>query len=184
MQLDEKTYHEYAGWQLEYSDLLVKFKTDAPDLYYRIKHVFDVIDYLYGQITEDDNYSNEEDEIFKTGFYYVANQVAEIKEIVDKYYNGDFKLANDHAIEINFLFNTLDFQSEIYIQKLEESVDVKRLLELDEDILKHLENKESLPPALFEELDQLLFRIFDESDINYLTVNNIFLEIADHLNIL
>lgn len=184
MQLDEKIYHEYAGWQLENHELLTKLKGDGHNIYYRIKHVSDVIDYLYVQLTEDVNYSEDEDQIFQAGYFYLAGQVLQIKDLVDKYFNGDFKLANDHADEINLLLNTKDFQIEVLNNEYEQTKDVSKLLKFDEKLMKYFTDKKQIPPHIFEELDVLLSKIFDNENINYLTINNIFLEIADELNIL
>lgn len=184
MQLDERVYHEYAGWQLEYNDILKKIKSEGNDIYYRIKHVADVIDYLYVQLTEDKDYSEEEDQIFKTGYFYFATQVHEINEIVKKYYNNDYKLANKRAKEINLLLNTIEFQDEALNLEVERTEDINKLLSFDEKILSYLNKNKEVPENLYEELNLLVANIFDEDDLNYLTVNNIFLEIADELNIL
>lgn len=184
MRPDEKIYNEYAGWQLENNDLLKTLKSDGINIYDRIKHVFDVIDYLYVKLTEDNNYSEEEDQIFKTGYFYVAHQLNEISHIVKTYYNNDYKLANSKSHEINLLLNTKDFQAEVFNSNLTENNDVKELLKFDQKILNYLNKNNEVPKKIYDELDELLSKIFDYSEINYLTVNNIFLEIADELNIL
>lgn len=184
MRPDEKIYNEYAGWQLENNDLLKKIKTDSDNIYMRIKHVFDVIDYLYMKLTENESYSEEEDQIFKTGYFYVAHQINEIEHIVKHYYNNDFKLANAKSSEINLLLNTQDFQAEVFNSELESSQDVEELLKFDQKILNYLNKQSKVPKKIYDELDNLLMKVFDDSEINYLTVNNIFLEIAAELNIL
>lgn len=184
MRIDETIYNEYASWQLENSDFLNLLKTKGDDLYYRFKHVFDVIDFLYLQIVENPEYSEEEDQIFQTGYFYLAHQILELKEIIKSYYNDDFELASKYAKEINFLLNTQDFQAEAINNLDNNNEKVKELLNFDQKIIKYITNKETIPSNLYEELDNLLISVFDEDKINYLTVNNIFLEIADELNIL
>src|SRR5690554_2419371 len=127
MRIDETIYNEYASWQLENSDFLSLLKTKGNDLYYRFKHVVDVIDYLYLQLVEDTNYSEEEDQIFQTGYYYLANQLLELKEILKNYYNNDFDLANKYAKDINFLLNTQDFQAEALTNNSDDENSVKEL---------------------------------------------------------
>lgn len=184
MRIDETIYNEYASWQLENSDFLSLLKEKGNDLYYRFKHVFDVIDYLYLQLVEDDNYSEEEDQIFQTGYFYVANQLLELKEILKSYYNDDLVLANKFAKDINLLLNTQDFQAEVLNSMSTDNTSLKKLLEFDKKIIKYISKQETIPEKVFKELDNILIKVFDEREINYLTVNNIFLEIADELNIL
>lgn len=184
MRIDETIYNEYASWQLENSDFLSLLKEKGNDLYYRFKHVFDVIDYLYLQLVEDESYSEEEDHIFQTGYFYLANQLIEIKNILNSYYNDDFDLANKFAKDINFLLNTQDFQAEALSNISDDTNSIKELLSFDKKIVKYLSKQETIPEKLFNELDNILIKVFDEEKINYLTINNIFLEIADELNIL
>lgn len=184
MRIDEKVYNEYANWQLDNSEIITNLKTKGEDLFYRLKHVVDVIDHLYLQIVEDPNYSEEEDQIFQTGYLYLASQILILEEIVEKYYNNDFDLANKYAKDINFLLNTKDFQAEAITSLNEDDENIKKLLIFDKKIIKFLKKHENIPNKLFEELDALLIKIFDFDNINYVTINNIFLEIADELNIL
>src|SRR5690625_3316406 len=161
MKLDEKIYHEYAGWQLENNELLKTIKKDSSNLYSRIKHVFDVIDYLYVKLTEDNNYTEEEDQIFKTGYFYVAHQINEIQHIVKNYYNNDYKLANVKSSEINLLLNTQDFQAEVFNSKLSTNENVEELLKFDQKILSYLNKNKQVPKKVYDELDDLLMKIFD-----------------------
>ena len=78
---DERVYHEYANWKLEHHDLLKYLVDNESDLTLRFKHVIDVTDYLYDKLIDDPNFSEEEDHIFETGFYYLFDQIEEIVKL-------------------------------------------------------------------------------------------------------
>ena len=65
---DELKYHEYANWKMENHDLLKYLTENNSDLMIRFKHVLDVTDYLYNKLIDDPNFSEDEDQIFETGF--------------------------------------------------------------------------------------------------------------------
>jgi hypothetical protein len=78
---DEKLYHEYANWKIEHHQLLKELVDRDSDLIIRFKHVIDVIDHLYDRLIDDTHYTDEEDQIFETGFYYLVDQIEEIFSI-------------------------------------------------------------------------------------------------------
>jgi hypothetical protein len=48
--------------------------------------VIEVIDYLYDKLIDDVTYTEEEDHIFQTGFYYIRRQMEEIINLLKKSY--------------------------------------------------------------------------------------------------
>lgn len=89
---DEKVYHEYASWKMENHDLLKYLVDNNSDLIIRFKHVIDVIDHLYDKLIDDPNFSDEEDHIFETGFYYLFDQIEEITGLLKTSYQIILKI--------------------------------------------------------------------------------------------
>lgn len=185
MKIDERVYHEYANWKLENEKIIRKIQEKGGNIYFRFKHVIDVIDFYYNKLIDDVNYNEEDDVIFQTGFYYVADQLEEIKEILRSVYNNKVEVLNEHAKEINLFLNNIDFQTEILNNEThEENKDIQRLMDINKEIYQFIVKKEAIPEEYYEELDLLTTKIFRKLKIDYYPINNIFLEIADELNIL
>ncbi len=184
MIIDETIYHEFANWKLENSELLKELNDNANNIYFRFKHILEVVRHYYDKLIDDVNYSEEDDAIFKTGYYYLSDQIEDIKTILSKVYNNDVKQLEKHAKEINLFLNTIDFQTELLNNELEDDVDIQRLMDFDQDVYSYIIDKNPIPETFYEELDELTFKIFRRLDISYYSVNDIFLEIADELNIL
>lgn len=184
MKIDERVYNEYANWKLDNSDFINELELNAPSIYFRFKHIINVIEYYYNKLIDDVNYTQEDDAIFRTGFYYITDQLSDVDSIYSKAYKKDIKLLEKHSKEINLFLNTLDFQTELMNNELDQNEDVQKLMDFDQDVYKYIMEKKTVPEEYYEELDMLTFKIFKSLDINYYSVNDIFLEIADQLNML
>ncbi len=180
---DESLYHEYANWKLEYHDLLTYLVDNHSDLILRFKHVIDVIDHLYDRLIDDPEFSEEENNIFETGFYYMLDQMDEITKLL-KIYKNDIQSLEARAKEVNLLLSAIDFQNELLGSENFDQTDMDKLVDFEQQIFKKIENKEDIPEHMYEELDQLSYDLFKKLNIEYYPVNSIFLEIADELGIL
>lgn len=181
---DESIYHEYANWKLEYNDLIKYLRENDSDLIVRFKHVFDVTDFLYDKLIDDPNFSDEENQIFETGFYYVFDQMDRIQDLLKNTYNDQIEALEKKAKDVNLLLSAVDFQNELLSAESFDQKDLDELMTFEQSIESKIKNKEELPESLFNDLDQLTYRIFQNMDVDYYPINDIFLDIADELGIL
>ncbi|MFH0766725.1 MAG: hypothetical protein ABH890_02065 [Bacillota bacterium] len=181
---DERIYHEYANWKIENNDLLKYLVDSNSDLILRFKHVIEVTDYLYEKLIDDTKYTDDEDHIFETGFYYLFDQLEEITGLMKKSYQNNIKNLEERAKDVNLLLSTIDFQNELLGVENFEQNDMDKLIDFEQDIVKRLENKEEIPNFMYEQLDEMTFEMFQKLNVEYYPLNDIFLEIADELGIL
>ena len=163
MKFDESNYNEYVNWKIENDELLKKINSYDNDIFYRLKHVYDVIEYYYDKLIDDSSYSEEDDVIFQTGFYYLFEQFEEIKELLNNVYNKNYDEMMSNSKDVNLYLNVKEFQNEVY---------------------DYLIKKEHAPEEVFLKLDNIMSNIYEELKTSFNSVNTIFLEIADELNIL
>ena len=71
---EEHVYHEYASWKLDKHDFLQSLIHQESSLMLRFKHVFHVVEHLYTKMVDSLSYTEDELNIFQTGFYYLADQ--------------------------------------------------------------------------------------------------------------
>lgn len=181
---DEKVYHEYANWKIENHELLKYLVENNSDLILRFKHVIDVTDYLYDKLIDDESYTDDEDHIFETGFYYLFDQIEEITNLLKKAYQNNVQDLEKRAKDVNLLLSTIDFQNELLGVENFEQKDMDRLVEFEQSVLEKLEKKESVPQHMFNHLDTISYEIFNKLNLEYYPIDDIFLEIADELGIL
>lgn len=180
--LDERAYHEYANWKIEHHDILKYLRDQNSNLITRFKYVLDVTDYLYDKLIDDANYTDDEDNIFETGFYYAFDQLEQILELL-KHYEKIEELEK-RSNDVNLLLQTIDFQNELLSVEEYEINDFNKLIEFEETLLNLLENKKEVPHNMYEELDDISYEIFNKLEIDYYSMDDIFFEIADELGIL
>ncbi len=181
---EERVYHEYANWKIENDELLKYLIEKNSDLIIRFKHVIDVTDFLYDKLIDDKTYTEEEDQIFETGFYYLFDQLEEITGLMKKAYKNDIKNLEVRAKEVNLLLSTIDFQNELLGVENFQQKDMDKLIDFELDVMKRLENKEEVPNFMYEQLDEMTYEMFQKLNVEYYPINDIFLEIADELGIL
>lgn len=181
---DETIYHEYANWKLENDELIRYLIHNNSDLIVRFRHVIDVTDHLYDKLIDDPNFTEEENHIFETGFYYLFDQMDEILSLLNKSYGNDIEQLEKRAKDVNLLLSTIDFQNEIIGIENYKQEDLDKLVDFEQNVLEKLEKKEEVPKSMFEALDKMTFEMFKRLDVSYYPVNDIYLEIADELGIL
>jgi hypothetical protein len=184
MMRDERVYHEYANWKLENHDLLKYLMDSNSDLIIRFKHVLDVTDYLYDKLIDDKNYTEEEDHIFETGFYYVLDQLDQINQLLKENYQNDIKDLEKRSKDVNLLLSAIDFQNELISLESYEQKDMDSLIQFEEELLKILQHKGEVPKTMYDQLDHMTYEMFQRLNVEYFPIDDIFLEIADELGIL
>lgn len=181
---DEQIYHEYANWKLEHHDLIKYLREHDSDLILRFKHIFEVTDYLYDQLIDDPEFSDEQHEIFETGFYYLFDQMDKIQELLKESYHNDIKALEKFSKEVNLLLSTIDFQNELLSIEDYDINHMNQLLDFENDVLDKLEHQEVIPEEMYDQLDDMTFKMFKEMDVEFYPIQDIFLEIADELGII
>ncbi len=181
---DEKIYNEYANWKLEYHELIKYLQEQDSDLILRFKHIFEVTDYLYDQLIDDPKYTEEQHEIFETGFYYLFDQIDKIQELLKGSYKNDIKKLEKFSKEVNLLLSTIDFQNELLSVEDYDVNHMNQLLDFESDVMDKLEHQESVPEEMYKQLDEMTFEMFNEMDVDFYPIQDIFLEIADELGII
>lgn len=181
---DESIYHEYANWKLEFHDLIKDLRESDSDLIIRFKHVFDVTDFLYDKLIDDPDFSDEENQIFETGFYYVFDQIDKIHQLLHDTFDDQLTEMEKRAKDINLLLSTIDFQNELLSAESYQQKDLDDLIQFESDIKTKIKDKEDISPETFDALDKLTYRIFQDMNVDYYPINDIFFDIADELGIL
>lgn len=177
-------YTDYASWLLEKGDLIKKLKEDDSFIYERFKHVLDVIHHLYNRKVEQDNLDSEDENIFGVGFYYLFEQFENIDQLLKYIYDNDFNELNKHRKTIELLLNTLEFENDIsfILDEPEEEVDL--FVQLQEEIFEFIEKKEEAPKELFDKLDKVSSEVYEDNDLDYYPIKEIFYDIAEMLDLL
>lgn len=182
--IDETIYHEYVNFKLENEEFIKELEKKADDVYYRFSHVNLILEYLYNDLINRDIADETDTIVFETAYFYLVNQIAEIKELLSRFFKNDFEKLNKEAKAINLLLNTFDFQTELANLNLEENNNLSELYEFDKKIIACFEEEKTVPENYYLELDKIIAGIYEDFSIEPSSLNMIFLEIAEEYNII
>lgn len=182
--MDDKVFHDYASWLIENSNLFDKLNLAKSLLMDRYKHVFDVIKYLYDKNIENKHLDEDEFQIFNAGFYYLFEQFDQISLILEHTYNGDVYALDQQTSTIILLLNTIELENELYDVAQGQEEKTKPLTDIEQEILAILERKEDAPVELYEKLDKVSVKLYDEFGIDFYPIGEIFFEIAEEYDLL
>ncbi len=181
---DETVYHEYSDWKLINNDLIEKLKAMDSPLIIRIEHILNVVDYCYDKLIDDPDFSEEDHAIFEHGFYYVYDQVEEIKSLLKEQYNNDYMALHLDAKKINLLLNTIDFENELLNYDEYDEKGMAFLLDFEEIVKSKIINKEPIGDDMYEKLDIESDKIFKRMKVDVKLIQTIYMEIADELDLI
>lgn len=182
--VDEHIYHEYASWKLENIEFIQHLKSSDSSLMIRFNHVLAVVDHLYDKLVDSMSFTEDELNIFQSGFYYLADQIDEIQSVLKDFYQEDLTVLETKSKEINLLLSVIDFQNELMSVDAFEQEDLDKLIDFENNVLEKLKQNIVIPDAMYVELDDLTYEMFKKLDVDFYPINDIFLEIADEMGII
>ncbi|MDL2292757.1 hypothetical protein LJC17_04145 [Acholeplasma sp. OttesenSCG-928-E16] len=182
--IDERLYQEYSNWLIDYDSLIKKVIDEKSPFSIRFKHVFDVVDYLYNKLIDEPEYTEEDHQIFVTGISYLSEQIYELDNVLVKFYDNDFEELEKNAKSVLLYLNIADFKNEMSILPEDERSDYSTLVNLYETVYKdYITKKAEVPNKIFENFNNVIEKIVNNLKLDYYSISDIFLEIADELGI-
>ena len=175
-------YTDYANWKLENYDLISNLVKNKSKAIARFTSVIAVVDYLYDKFVEEKKLDDDLEVIFSSGFDYIYDQFLMIETLLEKNFNNDLKELEKCSKTINLLLYINDFQNEALNYK-ETKNDLKKLDDLNDKVTEYLDKKENAPDEYFAILSDITSNMFDNLDIEFHTIDQIYYEIAVELGI-
>lgn len=182
--MNELIFIDYANWLIEIDDFLKLLIKEDSFLYHRYKHILDVCKYLYEIKVETNELDEEQSNIFLTGFYYLFEQLDNIKLLVDMTFNGNIQKVNEQQKTIELFLNAIDFENDIYHMFQDPEEKVEEFLEIQKEVFSYLEENKEAPIELFKKLDIVSTKIYEENNVDYYSIKEIFYDIAGEFDLL
>ncbi len=179
----EAIYNDYASWLLEQSSLIEELVKINSPLLKSNKHVLDVVKHLYDKAINNKSLSSDEETIFTTGFYYLFEHFEQINLILENHYDNDVKKLNEQSKTMLLLLDLIDLENELF-NLIKDEDDLKPLIELEDEITEYLAKQIEAPESLFEKMNQVTEKAFDNVSDDFYPIKEIFYDIADEYDLL
>lgn len=180
---DELIYSEYANWRMENDELIKFVQNSKTSIKNTFEHVLPVVEYLYNDIIDNEDYGEEEDGIFQFGFQYLVFKYNEIKFILDNFCKGSYEKLQSIAKTINLMFHVLEFEQALLENEKANSDDIDEIIDLEKEVEYYLERCENAPEDLFIRIDEKTNDIFTKGNYEFESIESIFSSIAISLEI-
>lgn len=179
--MDSFILKDYASWKIENYEMIELFKKNDNIIYQRLESVFLVLDYIYDLACDKQELDEDLETIFNIGFEYVNSQVNVIKIYFENLFQSnceEFESYSELVLYLVYIFDVRTdlenhgFESDFAILNNAETYIENMIMERRQDI-DYVRNM----------LNEALKSVFDTIDYEYISIIDIYVEIAENFGI-
>ncbi|MFW5894797.1 MAG: hypothetical protein ACOCU0_02580 [Bacillota bacterium] len=171
---------DYANWKMENVEILERFKHNDSIIYDRLEPVYAVLNHIYEMALEEE-LSEDFQTIFQVGLNYLHSQFEVIRIYYEKLFNSDCDVFEEFAPLVGYLLFISDFRADL--EEYEELIDFEPLDEVETMIENMIAERDERFEYAAEQLNKTTKKIVDQLDFQYVSIIDIYVEIAENLGI-
>ncbi len=179
--MDEFVLKDYASWKMENYEMLEEFKHNDNPIYERLEPVYAVLENLYEMACREEELDEDLENIFVVGFEYLFSQLNVTKIYFETLFKSNCDEFEDYSEMVLFLLYIFDLRTDL------ESHDI------DSDIIALNDTETYIENMIMERrtdfdfvrnmMNETLKKVFDTIDYDYVSIVDIYVEIAENLGI-
>jgi len=179
--LDNLIYKDYASWKIENHEVIETFKTNHSIIYERLEPVYAVLEYIFDLAVNHEEVDEDLETIFHVGFNYLNAQFDIIKIYFETLFQSkcdDFSIYSNLILYLLFIF---DIKSDLENNKIDSNIsELNELETLIENMI--MERSESFD-YINDKMNETLKIVYAKMNYEYVSIIDIFVEIAENLNL-
>ena len=179
--LDNSIYKDYASWKIENNDTIEEFVKNHSVIYERLEPVYEVLNHIYNMVVEKQEVDEDLETIFEVGFNYLHTQF----DIIKIYFETLFQSKCDDFVEysdmILFLLYIFDLRADMESNDI--NPDIVELDDLEVNIENMIMERRDDHEFINSKMNETLAIVFDLMDYEYVSIIDVFVEIAENLGI-
>lgn len=179
--MDNLIYKDYAGWKLENQELLELFRSNNNVIYERLEPIYAVLNHIYDMVVDGVELDEDHEVIFQTGFEYISNQFEVIKIYFDTLFQKNCDDFLEYSEMLLYLIYISDVRNDLESNGVES--DFESLSELETNIENMIMERRQELAYVGEQLNEKLGEVFKKYNYDYVSIIDIFVEIAEALGI-
>jgi|LGOV01.1.fsa_nt_gb hypothetical protein len=178
----EKIVKEYNSWLKDNQKLILHLKNHDSSIYTRVMPLYEVLNFLSSE-SEDNGLEFNDDivKIFQVGLEYIHSQVDVCKIYLEKVFNNDFHAFLKYDIIVGYILYIEDLRYEIKENNLK--LDEKKIEGLTDYLENIMDTKQLIPENIKLYVDSEVRKIIDVNKLDFHSIIDIFVEIAETLEI-
>jgi len=179
--LDEFVLKDYASWKMENHVIIDTFANNHNMIYERLEPVYLVLEYIYSNACEHKEMDAELDNIFRIGFEYLHSQFSMIKIYFESLFQSNCEDFEEYQEMMLFLMYIFDIRTDLENHDYDSDIESLNHTEtfIENMIMERREDFDYVRNLMNETLRD----VFDKIDYEYVSIIDIYVEIAEHLDI-
>lgn len=178
----DKIVKDYNSWLKDNMSFIIQLDKHDSSLYMRIQPIYEVLNFLSNENQENGiDFSEDTNKIFQVGLEYLNTQVDTCKLYLEKLFNNDFHQFLTYDRVIGYILYLEDLRYEIEEHRIQ--LNKKTIDDLNDYLEKIMELKKEVPDNLNLYVDSEIHKIVELDKLNFRSIIDIFVEIADTLGI-
>lgn len=179
--MDEFVLRDYASWKMENFEMLKKFKDDENPVYERLEPVHVVLEHIYDKACNNQEIDEDLENIFVIGFEYLHSQINVIKIYYEKLFKSNCDEFLEYSEMIIFLLFIFDLKTDLEEHGFESDIDqINHTETYIEDMI--MERRKDFD-YVKDMMNSMLKHVYDYIDYEYVSIIDIYFEIAETLGI-
>ena len=179
--LDNIIYRDYATWKIENNETLEQFSDNSSVIYERLEPVYEVLNHIYDMAVDKKEIDEDLEIIFQIGFNYLNTQFDIIKIYFETLFQSKCEDFVDYSDMILFLLYIYDLR--IDLENNDINSDIEELNDLETNIENMIMEKRDDHEFINSKMNETLSIVFDLMDYEYVSIIDVFVEIAENLGL-
>lgn len=181
LQLDNVLLKDFAAWKMENDQIFQQFQENDNVIYERLEPVYRVLNELYHQVCEGEELDEDTETIFQVGFNYLHSQFEVIKIYFEKLFQSSCDDFEDYSEMVLYLLYIFDIKKDLENHGYDSEIEELNDLEINIENMIAERRKNDL--LIKTEMNKVLDNVFEGVEYEYISIIDIFVEIAETLGI-
>ena len=172
---------DYANWKLDNVETIEALKHNRSLIYQRLEPIYLVLNALYDEAVENEGLEEDKATIFQMGLNYLHDQFAIIRIYYEKLFDSDCAAFETYTPLVVYLLFISDFREDI--EEKTDAFDDSELNNIETIIENMIAERRKEFDVVAARLKKAIDTISAEVGFEHVSIIDIFVEIAEHLDI-
>lgn len=179
--MDEFVFKDYASWKMENHVIIDTFRNNNNMIYERLEPVYLVLEHIYDMACEQKDLDEDLNTIFTIGFNYLHSQFSVIKIYFENLFQSNCEDFGEYHEMLLFLMYIFDVRTDLENHNIDSDIDSLNHVEtyIENMIMERRKDYDYVRTIMNEALQD----VFDQIEYEYVSIVDIYVEIAENLGI-
>lgn len=179
--MDDFVLKDYASWKIENHVILDTFRNNNNEIYQRLEPVYLVLEHIYDMACENNELDPDLQTIFQIGFQYLHAQFNVIKIYFENLFQSNCEDFSDYHEMLLYLMYIFDVRTDLENHDIDS--DIESLNNAETQIENMIMERRKDYQYIRELMNDTLKDVFSQIDYDYVSIIDIYVEIAENLDI-